>query len=408
MNQCERARASNCENILLQVPSSYTEGFEKARRLNPEFAENYIRHTMIGDEDLDPVMDDLSGMPPGEMHKYIHAGLHQEEDAFRKAPESLQRYFREVDSKVPEWVEFDAYRPAVVGFHKNMPEILVAFVTAALLEGFTTLISKSFYLTGRVHSPEATRRFKQNNRHLLEIFMPGGLRREGDGYRLSARIRFVHAMVRHMLKDSEIWDTRAWGTPLSAAHVALAVSIFSAQILKHSISLGAVYTPEERESFVKVFRYTGYIMGVPESILMRDEDEARTTIDIGFTCEPPPDEHSIANANALIKAGPALLNITDPDEVAAALRTLYNISRALLGHELADALRYPKSRTLGVLFAHRVKNRFKRVKNQLLKTRGSQTKLDNFSQMLQLSAYDEVGMSYRLPDRVKASESSKW
>lgn len=141
---------------------------------------------------------------------------------------------------------------------------------------------------------------------------------------------------------------------------------------------------------------------------MRDEDEARTTIDIGFTCEPPPDEHSIANANALIKAGPALLNITDPDEVATALKTLYNISRALLGHELADALRYPKSRTLGVLFAHRVKNRIKRVKNQLSKTRGSQTKLDNFSQMLQLSAYDDVGMSYRLPDRVKASESSKW
>ena len=353
-------------------------------------------------------MEDLSDMPPGEMHRYIHAGLHQDAESLKRAPESLQRYFREVDSRIPEWVQFDEFRPAVVGFHKNMPEILVAFVTAALLEGFTTLISKSFYLTGRVHSDQATRRFKQNNRHLLEIFLPGGLRREGDGYRLSARIRFVHAMVRQLLKDSDIWDTEAWGTPLSAAHVALAVSIFSAQILKHSISLGAIYTPEERESFVKVFRYTGYVMGVPESILMRDEDEARTNIDIGFTCEPPPDEHSIANANALIKAGPALLNVTDPDEVAAALKLLYNISRALLGHDLADALRYPKSRTFGVLFAHRMKNRVNRIKNMVLKTRGRQTKLDNFSQMLQLSAYDDVGMSYRLPDNVKSAESSKW
>lgn len=396
------------DSVLLQVPTSYAGGYEKARSLKPELADNFIRHTMIGDEDLDPVMDELSGMPSGEMHQYIHAGLHQEEDWLKKAPESLQRYFREVDSKIPEWVEYEAFRPAVIGFHKNMPEILVAFVTAALLEGFTTLISKSFYLTGRVHSTNATRRFKQNNRHLLEIFLPGGLRRAGDGYRLSARIRFVHAMVRRLLKDSDIWDTQAWGTPLSAAHLALAVSIFSAQILKHSISLGAIYTQEERESFVKVFRYTGYIMGVPESILMKDEDEARTTLDIGFMCEPPPDEHSIANANALIHAGPALLNITDPDEVAAALKTLYNISRALLGHELADALHYPKSSTLGVLFAHRLKNRISRVKNRLLKTRGRQTKLDNFSQMLQLSAYDDIGMSYRLPDNVKASESSKW
>lgn len=396
------------DSVLLQIPTSYASGYEKARALNPKYADNYIRHTMVGDEDLDPVMDELSGMPPGEMHQYIHAGLHQEEEWLSKAPEVLQRYFREVDSKIPEWVDFDDFRPAVVGFHKNMPEILVAFVTAALLEGFTTLISKSFYLTGRVHSENATRRFKQNNRHLLEIFLPGGLRREGDGYRLSARIRFVHAMVRRLMKDSDIWDTEAWGTPLSAAHVGLAVSIFSAQILKHSISLGAIYTPEERESFVKVFRYTGYIMGVPESILMKDENEARTIIDIGFICEPPPDEHSIANANALIHAGPALLNITDPDEVAAALKTLYNISRALLGHELADALRYPKSSTFGVLFAHRLKNRISLVKNVLLKTRGRQTKLDNFSQMLELSAYDDVGMSYRLPDNVKATESSKW
>lgn len=396
------------DSVLLQVPTSYASGYEKARSLNPEFADNYIRHTMVGDEDLDPVMDELSGMPPGEMHQFIHAGLHQEEEWLSKAPEVLQRYFREVDSKIPEWVDFEEFRPAVVGFHKNMPEILVAFVTAALLEGFTTLISKSFYLTGRVHSENATRRFKQNNRHLLEIFLPGGLRREGDGYRLSARIRFVHAMVRRLMKDSDIWETGAWGTPLSAAHIGLAVSIFSAQILKHSISLGAIYSQEERESFVKVFRYTGYIMGVPESILMKDENEARTIIDIGFMCEPPPDEHSIANANALIHAGPALLNITDPEEVAAALKTLYNISRALLGHELADALRYPKSSTFGVLAAHRLKNRISRVKNLLLKTRGRQTKLDNFSQMLQLSAYDDIGMSYRLPDNVKASESSKW
>ncbi|MCY3712328.1 MAG: oxygenase MpaB family protein [Gemmatimonadetes bacterium] len=393
---------------MLQVPTSYASGYEKARSLNPEYADNYIRHTMVGDEDLDPVMDELSGMPPGEMHQFIHAGLHQEEEWLSKAPEILQRYFREVDSKIPEWVDFEEFRPAVVGFHKNMPEILVAFVTAALLEGFTTLISKSFYLTGRVHSEYATRRFKQNNRHLLEIFLPGGLRREGDGYRLSARIRFVHAMVRRLMKDSDIWDTGAWGTPLSAAHVGLAVSIFSAQILKHSISLGAIYTQEERESFVKVFRYTGYIMGVPESILLKDENEARTIIDIGFMCEPPPDEHSIANANALIHAGPALLNITDPDEVASALKTLYNISRALIGHELADALNYPKSSTFGVLFAHRLKNHISRMKNLLLKTRGRQTKLDNFSQMLQLSAYDDIGMSYRLPDNVKASESSKW
>ena len=35
-------------------------------------------------------------------------------------------------------------------------------------------------------------------------------------------------------------------------------------------------------------------------------------------------------------------------------------------------------------------------------------KSQNFSQLLQISVYDEGGISYRMPDSVKASESSKW
>ena len=43
----------------LRVPSAYVEGYEKqARPYNQELAHNYIRHTTMGDAELDPAMEE--------------------------------------------------------------------------------------------------------------------------------------------------------------------------------------------------------------------------------------------------------------------------------------------------------------------------------------------------------------
>ena len=140
--------------------------------------------------------------------------------------------------------------------------MLIAFVTGVLVEGFSTLIAKSFSITGRVSS--TTRRLQQNNRHMMDIFFPGGLYRENDGWKLSTRIRFIHARIRALLNDSEDWNREAWGTPVSAAHLGFAISVFSKRLLEYSLQVGARFSHEERESVMAVWRYSGYLMGIPE------------------------------------------------------------------------------------------------------------------------------------------------
>ena len=96
----------------------------------------------------------------------------------------------------------------------------------------------------------------QNNRHMVEMYLPGGLERYGDGWKLSARIRLAHAQVRYLLDNSPDWDTPAWGIPISAAHTGFALTAFSARLLKHMKRLGAVYNHEEAKSFMDVWRYS--------------------------------------------------------------------------------------------------------------------------------------------------------
>jgi len=384
---------------MTQVPTAYTAQYPKAREHSQSRADNYIRHTTIGDPELDPVMEELASMRPDDLHRFIGAGIEQDAETLRKAPRALRDFFDGL--REPEWLDHEAFRPGVRVFHANADLMLVAFVTGVLVEGFSTMIAKSFNITQRVAS--TSRRLRQNNRQLMEIFYPGGLQRDGDGWKLSVRVRFVHSRIRTLLARSDVWDTDAWGTPLSAAHLGLAIAVFSKRLLDYSQKVGATYNEEEKASVLAVWRYSGYLMGIPESILYTDGDDAQATYTIGYLCEPPPDQDSADVANMLIRSIPAVANMEDPVEQRKTMALAYRLSRALIGRQKAADFQYPRSLAVGTLPLFRLKQRLQRV------LKGTQlVRLGNFTQLLEISVYDEGGVSYRMPNRVRASKSIDW
>ena len=286
------------------MPSDYVAGYPRARARDPALAATYLRHTGIGDPLADAVAADCAAVDRALVARWIEAGMRgADAPALAAAPASLQAFFRAAETP-PVWADPAAFGPGVRMFHRNSYTILVAFVTGVLIEGFTTNIAQSFMLTGRVQD-RGVRRLGQNNRHMTEIFFPGGLERQGDGWKLSVRIRLIHAQLRHLLNASDEWDAAAWGTPISAAHLGFTIAAFSARLLKQMRTLGASYSDAEAASFMAVWRYTGYLMGIPETILFRDEAAALQLYDIGQLCEPDPSAESIVMANALVNSAPS-------------------------------------------------------------------------------------------------------
>ena len=51
-------------------------------------------------------------------------------------------------------------------------------------------------------------------------------------------------------------------------------------------TLGAKYNDAEYASFMDVWRYSGYLMGIPETILFHDATDALKLYDVGIVCEP--------------------------------------------------------------------------------------------------------------------------
>ncbi len=389
------------------IPTDYQAGYEKAQQLAPETAADYVAHTLIGDPLADGMMEDLSGVSRQEQALLFQAVMHERDwDSLADAPASARAFFEHTEA-VPDWVDFDSFIPGIRMFHRNSHLILGAFVGGTLVEGFATNISKSFFITGRVRD-QGVRRLRQNNRHMIEIFMPGGLKRDGDGWKLSVRIRIVHAQLRRLLWNSDEWDYAAWGLPLSSAHLGFAITSFSARLLDHMKNLGADYTDEERKSFMSVWRYTGHLMGIPPSILYRDEEDARHLRRIGAMCEPPPAEESIAMANSLVNSAPLVIDITDPEERRRLASYVFKVSRALIGNEMADQLMYPPDPSFGTLFIFRMQERYKHLLARLGRKRMENSNFTRFTSLLEASVLEEAGISYRLPDHVYSEESSKW
>ena len=154
------------------LPSDYKVGYEKARKVAPEIASNYVAHTRIGDPLGEARAEDLDALGSRESWQLIQAAMdNPDAEALQDAPASVRHFFRQVETP-PEWLDHSTFTPSVSMFHRNSSVILAAFVARVLIEGFTRNIAKAFFITGRVRD-QGVRRLGQNNRHMIEMFCPG-------------------------------------------------------------------------------------------------------------------------------------------------------------------------------------------------------------------------------------------
>ena len=388
-----------------RIPAVYRDGYERARADSPDGAASYVTHTLIGDPAADAVVEALAPFDQMQVHRFIQAGMEREEDVLREAPQILGDFFERI-SVPPPWFDPATLLPGMRAYHRDSDLFIAAHVAGVLVEGFATTISKSFFLTGRL-GDYGVRRLQQNNRHLIEICMPGGLARYGDGWKLSVRIRLIHAQVRRLLRGSEDWDAETWGTPLSAAQMAFASAAFSALLLEKAEMLGARPDKAARDGFMGIWRYVAWLFGVPETILFRDYDEAMALCRTAFVCEPPPAEESIVMANGLINSAPLIVGAEGPAR-RAFVKFVYRVSRALIGDALADRLGFPRQWTAGLLPLMRWQRRLLKLQDRLMPGRARARHARNFTTLLERSILDDMGISYRLPDRIDADVATPW
>lgn len=297
---------------------------------------------MRGDAPADELVAVLNDLRPAQAHRLLGQALDEGIGAVKRPPRALVNFFRQLD-EIPLWLDWDKLeRGGRAMIRTGGLGALVLICYCLPLSYASPDGNKPLSASGRLVQ-RAYRRLTETARFLLETCRPGGLRRGGEGFKITVRVRLMHAQVRRLLLQRGTFPVDRYGMPISQAYMAGTNVLFSAVFLDGLTRLGFTLPAEERDDIVQLWRYGGLVMGVDPKLCAATEAEGMRLIRLIHAVIGAPDEDSRALVRALMEA--PLSAAKTPAQVAVAKRLvsmLFGISRHLLGDELADTLGHPR------------------------------------------------------------------
>ncbi|WP_345417200.1 oxygenase MpaB family protein [Actinomycetospora chlora] len=177
--------------------------------------------------------------------------------------------------------------------------------------------------TGGLTGSTAMRRLGETEEWARALIAPGGLRRDGEGWRLTVHVRAMHALVNRRFETNGRWDVGHWGLPVNQADQAATLGLFNSTGLLGVRALGWVVTPAESRAVMHLWRYVGWLMGVDDDFLFDTERAQNHFL-----------YHVLLAQDDVTPAGPALARaLVDGQHTAWRRRRLLGLLRWFLGRE---------------------------------------------------------------------------
>lgn len=299
-------------------------------------------------------LDDFAALPGASGRRMFQQALDHGIDTVDDPPESLMRLFDELDNR-PDWVDDEQLRRGSVAYFRAGPMVSFA-LTCSVIAGSEQAygISRPVVFTGRL-ADNAYVRAKETTRWLVEAVGPGGLDRFSEGFKLSAQVRLLHAMVRKQCSRSEHWDWDDWGLPMCHTDGLYAISYdFTQAMVDPLLKVGVRFTEQEIEDIYALWRYIGWIMGVPDQLLHRNAAHGRELAEIYLSLDPGADDECRHLVRQLIELatqeGDDAPNLDVFPKIVTTMfpplrlrKLLYGFTRYWAGDEVADNLGVPNT-----------------------------------------------------------------
>lgn len=254
----------------------------------------------------------------------------------------MKDLFRQLDD-VPFWVDRDQLDLGGRTFLRSGVFGLLVLMGFSLPMAYSSPAgNKPLVFSGRlVH--RAIRRLNETGKFLLSSCQPGSLQRFSPGFKITVKVRFMHAQVRRLLLQSGRWNSAAWGMPISQCHMAGTNLLFSVAVLDGLRRLGFHFTYREVEGLILLWRYSGYLIGIDPELLCGTEAEVRRLGELIHQAEGLPDQDSQELVWALMATAKDYGERLQLKKVAWLLPLCYGLSHWLIGGRRAAELSYPKT-----------------------------------------------------------------
>jgi hypothetical protein len=270
-------------------------------------------------------------------------------------PAELVELFESVDT-VPDWVDWEQLHRGSVAYWRAGKLVVMSLAYAAIGAGFRTYGgSRPLVLSRRlIERDQVGRRLVETLRWAAESSKPEGMRRTGDGFRITMQVRWIHAAVRYHLSRNSDWDWQDWGLVVSNVDSIYTMGcLFCEAVIDALKKAGIQLSDREIEDITALWRYIGHIMGIPEDINFTNWADLKHKSAIVRMLEHPADEGCRALMKSLtdymceeeIEGYEVIPKIIDKRLNPDQKRTLtYGLMRSWAGDEICDQLAIPNNR----------------------------------------------------------------
>ncbi|MCZ0915015.1 oxygenase MpaB family protein [Gordonia amicalis] len=295
----------------------------------------------------DPLADAVAAdsHPGGSTTSVLRNALAHGISSLDESTDSMRALFAFLDDE-PAWADHDRMARAADALIVNTAPLGIVLGAASLVRGAgNTIAAKPLAITGRYVSQPAMRSVEVGE-WLSQVITPGGMRRDGDGFAYTVRVRMIHAHVRQMLWKRGDWDEKAWGVPIPQPYMAFTIAEFGHIAIAAMHTLGVRFTDRELEDIYHLWRYVGHVVGMsPELNPSCEADHVRIEELYRLTSPGPgPDDHDFVVALTEDYLVPELANVLPGPRVLRnrlATNIMYGLQRVFIGDHDADALGIP-------------------------------------------------------------------
>ncbi len=315
---------------------------EAARERYGHTVDRYLQYLQLGDPLADDLLECFSRITFRQGFRLLAQAIDHGIESIDDPPPALVALFQQLDY-IPFWVDWQRMNRASAKILRNGWLPALSLAVYVLPHSYLATGNKPLVFTGALlHS--TAERYALSARFITEVFLPGNLRRDAEGFKMAVLVRIMHARARRQILRSGKWDPSTFELPLNHAHMAMGILFFSYFVIQGMRRLGGWITPEDQDNILLTWRYVAYLFGIDPEIVPTSEAEVRHLIDVAFSLECDPDDKARELCRALIESAPEFTDITNPVQGRLFVKLLYALSRHLLGNELADLLGYPKAR----------------------------------------------------------------
>lgn len=310
---------------------------------NERTSDSYRRYLNAADPAADAVAEAFAKLPAGRGRQMLELALAQGITAVADAPPALLEFFAQIDA-LPAWADWKYIDRGGMLFLRSGLVGIAALSLACLPMMYRSPAgNKPLVFTGQLLR-RAPRRLAETARFMLETSRPGGLHHGAEGFKMTVRVRLMHAQVRRLLRQSGRWNA-AWGAPVNQLYMAGTGITLSVVFLRTLRRLGVLVSRADAEALLALWRYSSHLIGVMPELQCSTEAEGARVIEFMAEYEDAPDDDSRALMQAVMTA-PYMPGL---ERYAWRVPMAYDLSRDLVGEVLADALGYPPRRGWGWL-----------------------------------------------------------